>query len=103
MPSLQEIERFKGILNSLGSEPEVLAERGEAIEDLPPPDAGPPDLSDLFAGAQPGPPALARPRDRRRAGASREPAGERSVRGQCRFRLRQPVDQQARKDAGRSG
>ena len=58
MPSLQEIERFKAILNSLGSEPELLAERGESIEDLPPPEAGPPDLSDLFTGvtgeSQPG-------------------------------------------------
>ena len=53
MPSLQEIERFKAILNSLGSEPEVLAERGEAIEDMPSPEAGPPDLSDLFEGAAP--------------------------------------------------
>ena len=51
MPSLQEIERFKAILNSLGSEPEILAERGEAIEDMPSPEAGPPDLSDLFEGA----------------------------------------------------
>ena len=50
MPSLQDIERFKAVLNSLGSEEEILAERGESIEDLPPPASGPPDLSDLFAG-----------------------------------------------------
>jgi tetratricopeptide (TPR) repeat protein len=61
MPSLQEIERFKGILNSLGSEAEILAERGEAIEDLPPPEAGPPDLSDLFEGAPPPPPGPGAP------------------------------------------
>ena len=53
MPSLQDIERFKAVLNSLGSEEEILAERGESIEDLPPPASGPPDLSDLFAGEAP--------------------------------------------------
>jgi tetratricopeptide (TPR) repeat protein len=53
MPSLQDIEKFKTQLNALGSEPEILAEQGEAIEDLPPPEQGPaPDLSDLFARAE---------------------------------------------------
>jgi tetratricopeptide (TPR) repeat protein len=61
MPSLQEIERFKTILNSLGSEAEILAERGESIEDLPPPEFGPPDLGDLFEGATPAGRAAARP------------------------------------------
>jgi len=84
MPSLQEIERFKAILNSLGSEPELLAERGESIEDLPPPEAGPPDLSDLFTGAtgesqpgletQEGAPAVRGPREAKEAAA--EPGEE---------------------------
>jgi hypothetical protein len=56
MPSLQDIEKFKTQLNALGSEPEILAEHGEAIEDLSPPEQGPaPDLSDLFARAEPAP------------------------------------------------
>jgi tetratricopeptide (TPR) repeat protein len=37
MPSLQEIEQLKTILNELADEPEVQAQRGEEIEDLPPP------------------------------------------------------------------
>lgn len=40
MPSIQEIERFKQVLNELGSEPAILAERSEEIEDLPPPEEG---------------------------------------------------------------
>jgi tetratricopeptide (TPR) repeat protein len=56
MPSLQDIEKFKTQLDTLGSEPEILAEQGEAIEDPPPPQEGlPTDLSDLFAGAGPAP------------------------------------------------
>jgi tetratricopeptide (TPR) repeat protein len=49
MPSLQEVEQFKSILNELGDEPEILAERDEEIEDIPPPDQGLPEgLSDLL-------------------------------------------------------
>jgi tetratricopeptide (TPR) repeat protein len=49
MPTLQEVEQFKAILNELGDEPEVLAERGEEIEDVPPPEQGlPAGLSDLL-------------------------------------------------------
>ncbi len=61
MPSLQEVEQFKNILNELGDEPEILAERGEEIEDIPPPDQGMPEgLSDLLktpegAPEEPGP------------------------------------------------
>ncbi len=77
MPSLQEIDRFKAILNSLGSEPEILAERGEAIEDLPAPEAGPPDLSDLFTGeGQGGPEAPAAPPGRKAARPGAGPEGE---------------------------
>lgn len=38
MPTLQEIQQFKEVLNRLGDEPAILAERGEAIEDVPAPD-----------------------------------------------------------------
>ncbi len=52
MPSLQDIERFKTILNSLGSEPEILAERSEEIEDVPLPEEGlPAEISELFEAA----------------------------------------------------
>ncbi len=51
MPSLQNIEQFKEILNALGNEPQILAERGEALEDVKPPEEGlPQDLSDLLGG-----------------------------------------------------
>jgi len=56
MPSLQDIEQFKTRLNALGSEADLLAERGESIEELPPPEFGPPDLSDLFTPAAPAAP-----------------------------------------------
>ncbi|MBN2051574.1 MAG: hypothetical protein JW760_14070 [Spirochaetales bacterium] len=49
MPSLQDIEQFKAYLNSLGNEPEILAQRGETIQDIKQPEAGlGEDLSDLF-------------------------------------------------------
>ena len=49
MPNLQEVEQFKNILNELGDEPEILAERDEEIEDVPPPEQGLPEgLSDLL-------------------------------------------------------
>ena len=49
MPSLQEVEQFKNILNELGDEPEILAERDEEIEDVLPPEQGLPEgLSDLL-------------------------------------------------------
>jgi len=49
MPTLQDIERFKDILNSLGSEPEILAARSEEIEEIPAPEQGlDADLSELL-------------------------------------------------------
>jgi len=49
MPTLQDIERFKEILNSLGSEPEILAARSEEIEEIPTPEQGlAADLSELL-------------------------------------------------------
>jgi len=49
MPSLQEVEQFKYLLNELGDESEILAERDEEIEDIPPPEQGLPEgLSDLL-------------------------------------------------------
>jgi len=49
MPSQQEVEQFKNLLNELGDEPEILAEREEEIEDIPPPEQGLPEgLSDLL-------------------------------------------------------
>jgi len=60
MPSLQEIEQFKYILNELGDEPEILAERDEEIEDIPPPEQGMPEgLSDLFEAPEGEPPEQA--------------------------------------------
>ena len=43
MPELQDIELFKSKINSLGNEEQVLAERGEKIADVPPPEQGVPD------------------------------------------------------------
>ena len=40
MPDLQDIEKYKSILNSLGGEETVLADRAEEIEDVAPPQAG---------------------------------------------------------------
>ena len=49
MPSLQEVEQFKNLLNELGEEAEILAERDEEIEDILPPEQGLPEgLSDLL-------------------------------------------------------
>jgi tetratricopeptide (TPR) repeat protein len=49
MPSLEEVEQFKNVLNELGDEPEILAERDEEIEDVLPPEQGLPEgLSDLL-------------------------------------------------------
>ena len=52
MPELQDIELFKRKINSLGDEEQILAERGEKIVDIPPPEQGVPDdisalLSDI--------------------------------------------------------
>lgn len=65
MPSLQEVEQFKNLFNELGDEPQILAERDEEIEDVPPPEQGLPEgLSDLLEtpegapeelGPEPGP------------------------------------------------
>jgi len=50
LPSKEDIEKFKEVLNSLGGEPEVMERKGQPIEDVPPPE--PPladDMSDLLA------------------------------------------------------
>ncbi len=53
MPTLESIRRFEKALVSLGSEPDVLAERGEEIEEVVPPDETlPPDLHDLLAAEE---------------------------------------------------
>jgi hypothetical protein len=63
MPSLQEVEQFKYLLNELGDEPEILAEQDEQIEDILPPEQHLPEgLSDLLetpegAPGEPGPEA----------------------------------------------
>ncbi len=52
MPKLEDIERFKVTLNSLGGEPDILKEKGEEIEDPGLPEESVlSDLSDLFEGS----------------------------------------------------
>ncbi len=57
MPEIEEIEKFKEIVNSLGNEPSILAEKGEKIEDVPVPEEGLSDdisqLLDGFSGEEP--------------------------------------------------
>jgi hypothetical protein len=49
MPQLDDIEQFKEVLESLGSEKEIQDKKGEAIEDIPPPEQGlSSDLTDLL-------------------------------------------------------
>ncbi|TFG65356.1 MAG: tetratricopeptide repeat protein [Spirochaetales bacterium] len=49
MPALEDLEQFKAVLNTLGNEPAILEERGDKIEDVPPPEQGlPDDLSALL-------------------------------------------------------
>ena len=43
MPKLEDIELFKNKINSLGREEQILAERGEHIADMAPPEQGVPD------------------------------------------------------------
>ena len=43
MPELQDIELFKNKINSLGNEEQILAEKGEKIIDVAPPEQGVPD------------------------------------------------------------
>ncbi len=51
MPKLEDIEKFKAQINSLGNEIQYLAERGESIVDIPPPEQGvPDDISALLDG-----------------------------------------------------
>jgi len=57
MPNLQEIEQFKNILNQMGDEPEVLAERDEEIEDIAPPERGMPEGLDELLQTPEGTPA----------------------------------------------
>ncbi len=52
MPSIEEIAQFKQVLNELGAEPRILAERSETIEDIEPPEEGlSDDLRQLLSGA----------------------------------------------------
>ncbi len=49
MPNLEDLDRFKRIVNSLGNEPAILEERGESLEYIPRPEEGLSDeLSDLL-------------------------------------------------------
>jgi hypothetical protein len=49
MPRREDIERFKEVLNSLGSEPSIRAGRSETIEEVAPPDEGlPSDINELL-------------------------------------------------------
>jgi len=49
MPRLDDIEQFKEVLDSLGSEKEILTEKGEELEDIQPPEQGlSSDLTDLL-------------------------------------------------------
>ena len=49
MPRREDIERFKEVLNSLGSEPAIRAGRSETIEEVAPPDEGlPSDINELL-------------------------------------------------------
>ncbi len=53
MPSLENIEKFKSVLNQLGDEPGILEERGEHLEDVPVPEEGlPDDLSALLGDVE---------------------------------------------------
>jgi hypothetical protein len=52
LPRKEDIEKFKEVLNSLGGEPEIMARRSEAIEDVQPPeDALPAGLEEPLGGA----------------------------------------------------
>jgi tetratricopeptide (TPR) repeat protein len=62
LPTLERIRQFEKALVKLGAEPEILAERGEEIEEVAPPEEGiAADLHDLLTpptgGAAAGPPA----------------------------------------------
>jgi tetratricopeptide (TPR) repeat protein len=48
MPSREDIERFTQVLNSLGSEPEIRAQKGESIEEVQPSEGLPSDIGDLL-------------------------------------------------------
>jgi hypothetical protein len=57
MPRREDIERFKEVLNSLGSEPAIRAGRSETIEEVAPPEEGlPSDINELLGsfGSQAG-------------------------------------------------
>ena len=43
MPRKEDIEKFKEVLNSLGGEPEIMARRSQAIEDVRPPEEALPE------------------------------------------------------------
>jgi tetratricopeptide (TPR) repeat protein len=59
MPDLQDIEKYKSILNSLGGEEMVLADRAEEIEDVEPPQAGlSAEISELLEPESTGPPPV---------------------------------------------
>ena len=51
MPRVEDIEQFASRLYEMGHEPEVLAEKGEALEPVPRPEEGlAADLAELFEG-----------------------------------------------------
>ena len=65
MPRREDIEKFKEVLNSLGGEPEIMARRSQAIEDVRAPDEViPADLGEL-----PGSPRRRKSRPRRQTSA----------------------------------
>ena len=50
MPELKDIEEFKSLINNLGGEPEILASKGQEIDDVQPEESGvPEDISRLFS------------------------------------------------------
>ena len=52
MPRKEDIEKFKEVLNSLGGEPDIMARRSQAIEDVRrPDDALPAGLGEMLGGA----------------------------------------------------
>ena len=55
MPRREDIEKFKEILNSLGSEPEIMARRSQAIEEVTPPEEARPPEAPAGGGAEEAP------------------------------------------------
>ncbi len=79
MPTLESIRRFEKALVSLGSEPEILAERGEEIEEVVPPDeamSSDSDLQSLLAAPEIVPPVPAAAAEEAAAPPRQEPTEE---------------------------